>query len=51
MIEDGVVLIKDNCIEVVGKCGDVIIFDDVMKIDIMGKIIILGFVDVYVYGL
>lgn len=50
VIEDGVVLILDNCIVVVGKCGEIEIFSDVMCIDMLGKIILLGLVDVYVYG-
>ena len=50
VIEDGVVLIKDNRIEAVGKRGDVTIPDDAMKIDTTGKTIIPGLVDAHAHG-
>ncbi|MEC7083204.1 MAG: amidohydrolase family protein [Pseudomonadota bacterium] len=50
VIEDGVVLIKDNRIEAVGKRGDVTIPDDAMQIDTTGKTIIPGLVDAHAHG-
>ena len=50
VIEDGVVLIKDNRIEAVGKRGDVTIPNDAMKIDTTGKTIIPGLVDAHAHG-
>ena len=42
VIEDGVVLIKDNRIEAVGKRGDVTIPDDAMQIATTGKPLFQG---------
>ncbi|WDT85676.1 amidohydrolase family protein [Alteromonas sp. 009811495] len=50
IIEDGVVLIKDNRIEAVGKRGDIRIPDDTMQIDTSGKTIIPGLVDAHAHG-
>lgn len=50
VIENGVVLIKDNRIEAVGKRGDIAIPDDAMQIDTSGKTIIPGLVDAHAHG-
>lgn len=50
IIENGVVLIKDNRIEAVGKVGDVSIPDNAMQIDASGKTIVPGLVDAHAHG-
>ncbi|NDV92200.1 amidohydrolase family protein [Alteromonas sp. 345S023] len=50
VIEDGVVLIKDNRIEAVGKRGEVTIPTGAMQIDTAGKTIIPGLVDAHAHG-
>ncbi|WP_348681062.1 amidohydrolase family protein [Alteromonas mediterranea] len=50
VIENGVVLIKDNRIEAVGKRGDIAIPGDAMQIDTSGKTIIPGLVDAHAHG-
>ncbi|MCU7554511.1 amidohydrolase family protein [Alteromonas sp. ASW11-19] len=50
IIDDGVVLIKDNRIEAVGKVGEVTIPDTAMRIDTSGKTIVPGLVDTHAHG-
>lgn len=50
VIEDGVVLIKDNRIAAVGKRGEVDIPDNTLQIDTQGKIIIPGLIDAHAHG-
>lgn len=50
VIENGVVLIKDNRIEAVGKRGDVVIPDNTLQIDTSGKTIIPGLIDTHAHG-
>lgn len=50
VIENGVVLIKDNRIEAVGKVGAVKIPKDAMIIDTKGKTIIPGLIDAHAHG-
>ena len=50
VIEDGVVLIKDNRIAAVGKRGEVSIPDEAMQIDTTGKTVIPGLVDAHAHG-
>ena len=50
VIEDGVVLIKDNRIAAVGKRGEVDIPDNTLQIDTQGKTIIPGLIDAHAHG-
>ena len=50
VIEDGVVLIKDNRIMAVGKRGQVSIPDEAMLVDTKGKTIIPGLIDAHAHG-
>ncbi len=50
VIENGVVLIKDNRIEQVGKVGAVQIPKDALIIDTKGKTIIPGLIDAHAHG-
>ncbi len=50
IIDNGVVLIKDNRIEAVGKVGEVSIPDTAMRIDTSGKTIVPGLVDTHAHG-
>ncbi|QJR81473.1 amidohydrolase family protein [Alteromonas pelagimontana] len=50
VIENGVVLMKDNRIEAVGKMGEVRIPDEAMQIDTTGKTVIPGMVDAHAHG-
>ena len=50
IIEDGVVLIKDNRIEAVGKRSNIEIPADAMQIDTSGKTIIPGLIDAHAHG-
>ncbi|WP_407929743.1 amidohydrolase family protein [Kangiella shandongensis] len=50
VIEDGVIVIEDNRIKAVGKRGDVSIPSDAETIDVSGKTIIPGLVDVHWHG-
>lgn len=50
IIENGVVLIKDNRIEAVGKRGDIVIPDNTLQIDTSGKTIIPGLIDTHAHG-
>jgi Tol biopolymer transport system component/imidazolonepropionase-like amidohydrolase len=50
VIEDGVIIIKDNRIEAVGKRGDIAIPEGAMQIDASGKTIIPGLVDTHAHG-
>ncbi|MCB1025740.1 MAG: amidohydrolase family protein, partial [Acidobacteria bacterium] len=50
VIENGVVLIKDNKIERVGKVGEVAVPKDAQVIDVKGKTIIPGLVDAHAHG-
>ena len=50
VIEDGVVLIKDNRITAVGKRGEVDIPDNTLQIDTQGKTIIPGLIDAHAHG-
>ena len=49
VIEDGVVLIKDNRIAAVGKRGEVDIPDNTLQIDTQGKTIIPGLIDAHAH--
>ncbi|WP_375278127.1 amidohydrolase family protein [Alteromonas australica] len=49
VIEDGVVLIKDNRITAVGKRGEVDIPDNTLQIDTQGKTIIPGLIDAHAH--
>lgn len=48
VIEGGTVLIECNWIVVVGS--GILVLVGVIRVDLIGKIIIFGLVDVYVYG-
>ena len=50
VIENGVVLIRDNRIEAVGSLDEITIPDDAMRIDTRGKTIIPGLVDAHAHG-
>ena len=50
VIENGVVLIRDNRIEAVGTMDEVSIPDEAMRIDARGKTIIPGLVDAHAHG-
>lgn len=50
VIENGVVLIKDNRIEAVGSVNDIQIPKDAVTIDTKGKTIIPGLVDAHAHG-
>lgn len=50
VIENGVVLIKDNKIESVGKAGQVAIPKDALVVDVKGKTIIPGLIDAHAHG-
>ncbi|RDV24176.1 amidohydrolase [Alteromonas aestuariivivens] len=50
VIENGVVLIKDNRIEAVGKMGNVAIPDDTQILDVSGKTVLPGLVDTHAHG-
>ncbi|HXI04035.1 MAG TPA: amidohydrolase family protein [Candidatus Saccharimonadales bacterium] len=50
VIENGVVLVKGNRIEAVGKAGEVSIPADAVKIDVTGKTVIPGLIDVHEHG-
>jgi Tol biopolymer transport system component/imidazolonepropionase-like amidohydrolase len=50
VIENGVVLVNGNRIEAVGKVGEVEIPADADQIDVSGKTIIPGLVDVHAHG-
>ena len=50
VIEDGVVLIKDNRIAAVGKRGEVDIPDNTVQLDTQGKTIIPGLIDAHAHG-
>lgn len=50
VIEDGVVLIKDNRIAAVGKRDEVDIPDNTLQIDTQGKTIIPGLIDAHAHG-
>lgn len=50
VIEDGVIIIKDNRIVEVGKRDQVSIPDDAMRVDTTGKTIVPGFVDAHAHG-
>jgi Tol biopolymer transport system component/imidazolonepropionase-like amidohydrolase len=50
IIEDGVVLIENNRIKAVGKRGDIRIPSKAKKIDIKGKTVIPGLIDVHAHG-
>jgi Tol biopolymer transport system component/imidazolonepropionase-like amidohydrolase len=50
IIEDGVVVVKGNRIEAVGKAGSVTIPTGAIAIDASGKTIVPGFVDVHAHG-
>lgn len=50
IIEDGVILIKDNRIAAVGKRGEVDIPNNALKIDTQGRTIIPGLVDAHAHG-
>ena len=50
IIQNGVVLIKDNKIEAVGKVGEVKIPKGTLEIDTKGKTIVPGLVDTHAHG-
>lgn len=50
IIENGVILIRDNRIEAVGKAADIAIPDEAMRIDAKGKTIIPGLIDAHAHG-
>jgi Tol biopolymer transport system component/imidazolonepropionase-like amidohydrolase len=50
IIENGVVLIKDNLIAAVGKAGDVAIPKGTLEIDVKGLTIVPGLVDAHAHG-
>lgn len=50
IIEDGVVVIRDNRIAAVGKRGEVAIPDGAKTVDVTGKTIIPGLVDAHAHG-
>jgi Tol biopolymer transport system component/imidazolonepropionase-like amidohydrolase len=50
VIENGVILIKDNLIAKVGKVGDVSIPKDALIIDAKGKTVLPGLVDTHAHG-
>ncbi|BFT31643.1 amidohydrolase family protein [Alteromonas sp. D210916BOD_24] len=50
VIENGVVLIKDNRIAAVGRRGEIQIPDNAMQIDTSGKTIIPGLIDAHAHG-
>lgn len=50
VIENGVVLIKDNRIEAVGSADEVGVPDDAMVIDAKGKTVIPGLIDTHAHG-
>ncbi|HTY41937.1 MAG TPA: amidohydrolase family protein [Thermoanaerobaculia bacterium] len=50
VIEDGVVLVRGNRIEAVGKRGEVAIPSGAKTVDVAGKTVLPGFVDVHYHG-
>ena len=50
IIENGVVLIKDNRIEAVGKAGEVTIPDGALVVDASGLTVLPGMVDTHAHG-
>jgi Tol biopolymer transport system component/imidazolonepropionase-like amidohydrolase len=50
IIEDGIVLIKDNRIEAVGTRDQVSLPKDVMLVDVAGKTIVPGLIDAHAHG-
>lgn len=50
VIEDGVVLVKNNRIEAVGDRASVTIPDGAVVVDVSGKTVVPGFVDVHWHG-
>ena len=50
VIENGVVLIKDNKIVAIGKYEDVTIPDETLLIDTKGKTILPGLIDAHAHG-
>ncbi|GAA0859779.1 amidohydrolase family protein [Aliiglaciecola litoralis] len=50
VITDGVVIIKDNKIEAVGKASDIAIPEGAQVIDVTGKTIIPGLIDTHAHG-
>ena len=50
VIEDGVVLIRGNRIQAVGKRGEVAIPEKARQIDVSGQVILPGFVDTHAHG-
>lgn len=50
VIENGVVLIKDNRIEAVGKAGDISIPKGAETLDVSGKTVIPGLIDAHAHG-
>ncbi|MFT5278048.1 MAG: Tol biopolymer transport system component/imidazolonepropionase-like amidohydrolase [Glaciecola sp.] len=50
VIENGVVLIKDNKIEAVGSKDDISIPEDALVIDAQGKTVIPGLIDTHAHG-
>ena len=50
VIEDGVVIIKENRIVEVGKKGEVSIPEDAMRVDTTGKTIVPGLIDAHAHG-
>ncbi|HUM64756.1 MAG TPA: amidohydrolase family protein, partial [Chitinophagaceae bacterium] len=50
VIENGVVIVEDNLIKIVGKAGDVKIPAGAKQIDCSGKTILPGFIDAHAHG-
>jgi Tol biopolymer transport system component/imidazolonepropionase-like amidohydrolase len=50
VIDDAIVIIKDNRIEAVGKASDISVPEDAQVIDVTGKTIIPGLIDTHAHG-
>ncbi|MEP4148278.1 MAG: amidohydrolase family protein [Halioglobus sp.] len=50
VIEHGTILIRDNRIEVLGRSSDILVPEDYELIDLFGKTIVPGLIDIHAHG-